>query len=902
VALLYPMLYTEIQAQTATVPDKPTNLQAFDVSPTQVDLFWGTPQNDGGSPIAGYKIEYTVVGGSYTDLVSNTGNATTKYSHTGLTTGTTYIYRVSAINSLGAGAKSSEAVATPKTTSIPLESIPPNSPTSLTATDVSPTSINLTWIQPATNDGPPVIGYKIEVKTENGSFTTLVSNTGNTATTYTHSNLSTNTKYTYRISALNSIGTSSSSNESTATPKTTSSAPTENIVPNSPRSLKAESGGPTQIVLSWKEPLTNNGPAVTGYKIEFKTSGNYTVLANTGLITYYTHYDLTKGTQYSYRIYAINSAGTSIVSSEVSATPEETIVPTNLIADDISPTEILLTWSAPSQTYGYNIVGYTIQKEIAVGVYDTIKETNDKNTSYTVTGLETGKEYSFVVKARTSLGTTDESNTATATPTTSSKPPSKFTVPGPPTSLTATAVSPIQIDLHWNQPIDNGGSPITGYRIDVKVGTGNYVSLTQNTGSTSTTYSHVERTPDTTYTYKVYAVNVVGQSSPSNEASATPTASSAPAPPKTKPSPPSSLVATAVSQNQINLSWKAPTNDGGEPISGYKIEVKEDNGNYIVLAPNTGKSTIYSHTGLKTGVTYHYRVSAINSIGTSTPSTEISTMTELPDVEPIKNVPDFVDPKQGAQYYLDRYNDEPSYQEWFDTNFPDYTIEEAIELAIPGSFPKDSTKPILSFVDPKKDPYSYIDRYNNEPVYKEWFDTNFPDYTIYEAVGVVSPESVIDKPPESPTGECGPGTVWVDGYCEATKDKSGGGCLIATATFGSELSPQVQSLRELRDNTLLQTNLGSSFMNGFNQFYYLFSPTVADIERENPIFKEAVKITITPMISSLSLLNYADIDTEQEVLLYGGSIILLNLGMYFGLPTFTILTVKRNLRNKLSKK
>ena len=84
-------------------------------------------------------------------------------------------------------------------------------------------------------------------------------------------------------------------------------------------------------------------------------------------------------------------------------------------------------------------------------------------------------------------------------------------------------------------------------------------------------------------------------------------------------------------------------------------------------------------------------------------------------------------------------------------------------------------------------------------------------------------------------------------------------------------------------------------MTGFNQFYYLFSPTVADIERENPLFKEAVKITITPMISSLSILNHADIDSEQEVLVYGIGIILLNIGMYFALPIFAILTVKRNL-------
>ncbi len=115
-----------------------------------------------------------------------------------------------------------------------------------------------------------------------------------------------------------------------------------------------------------------------------------------------------------------------------------------------------------------------------------------------------------------------------------------------------------------------------------------------------------------------------------------------------------------------------------------------------------------------------------------------------------------------------------------------------------------------------------------------------------------------------------------------------GGCLIATATFGSELAPQVQQLREIRDNSLLSTQSGTVFMIGFNQFYYSFSPIIADLEREYPVFKEAVKIIITPMISSLSLLNYVNMDSEFEVLGYGLSLIILNLGMYVAAPVVII--------------
>ena len=109
------------------------------------------------------------------------------------------------------------------------------------------------------------------------------------------------------------------------------------------------------------------------------------------------------------------------------------------------------------------------------------------------------------------------------------------------------------------------------------------------------------------------------------------------------------------------------------------------------------------------------------------------------------------------------------------------------------------------------------------------------------------------------------------------------------------MAPQVQFLRELRDNTVLQTQSGTSFMTGFNQIYYSFSPQIADIERENPMFKETVKLAITPLLTSLTLLNYVDIDTEQEMLGYGIGMILLNIGMYFVAPAILVVSLKRLL-------
>ena len=133
------------------------------------------------------------------------------------------------------------------------------------------------------------------------------------------------------------------------------------------------------------------------------------------------------------------------------------------------------------------------------------------------------------------------------------------------------------------------------------------------------------------------------------------------------------------------------------------------------------------------------------------------------------------------------------------------------------------------------------------------------------------------------------GEVYITDNClsNSAPTPQGGGCLIATATYGSEFAPQVQQLREIRDNKLMNTESGSAFMSGFNELYYTFSPTIADMERESPMFKEAVKLGLTPMLSTLAIMENAE--SESEVLGLGLSVIALNLGMYIGLPAFGIL-------------
>ena len=139
------------------------------------------------------------------------------------------------------------------------------------------------------------------------------------------------------------------------------------------------------------------------------------------------------------------------------------------------------------------------------------------------------------------------------------------------------------------------------------------------------------------------------------------------------------------------------------------------------------------------------------------------------------------------------------------------------------------------------------------------------------------------------------GEVYITDNClsNSAPTPQGGGCLIATATYGSELAPQVQQLRELRDNQLLNTESGTAFMSTFNEMYYSFSPYIADMEREHPMFKEAIKLVITPMLYTLAIMENAE--SESEVLSLGISVITLNLGMYLAVPAIVIIGIRKTI-------
>jgi len=327
------------------------------------------------------------------------------------------------------------------------------------------------------------------------------------------------------------------------------------------------------------------------------------------------------------------------------------------------------------------------------------------------------------------------------------------------------------------------------------------------------------------------------------------------------PGAPTSLIATAISSSEIDLIWNAP-NDDKNSIIGYRIDRESPIGvGFSVIENNTNsKLTSFHDSGLDSDLMYSYKVFAINSVGIGDPSNLASDKTK-----PIVPRGDFT------------ISSEPSGIEDMQIN---------------------SSKQVIVTINS-------INGFNGKIDLIEHSSSNNISVSLSESSVTLdnsNPKVVITLDIDSKN---------ISGNYETTitakndslvhaitipvtiKTTNGGGCLIATAAFGSELAPQVQLLRELRDNKLLNTESGTSFMESFNQVYYSFSPIIADYERENPVFKEAVKLAITPMISSLSILNYVDISSDQEVLGYGISLILLNIGIYFVAPVIVIFEIRK---------
>ncbi|MDH3656748.1 MAG: fibronectin type III domain-containing protein, partial [Nitrosopumilus sp.] len=440
----YDLIFAQVE-----IPDSPIDLEADVVSSTQIDLSW-SKYDDTDISITGYKIETRInTDSDYSVVVEDTGSVDTKYSHTSLTPNTVYAYKVSAINS--AGVSESSSTVTEKTpgndssgsdTDIEYTDIP----TDVAVRVTSSTSVELTWDPPTHTYGQTIQSYTVKEELASDVYEDVATASGSD-TKYTISNLSADKTYVFVIVANYELGSSDISKEvratlnSSDTDDNTDNDDTDNNntsepddVPDRPDDLEADVVSSTQIDLSWKAPDDddNNNAGVNGYKIEVQKEGDSyeTVVEDTkSTSTTYSHTDLDADTNYTYKVYSINSKGESTRAESASAK--------TLSSDD-----------------------------------DNTSEPDD--------------------------------------------------VPDRPDDLEADVVSSTQIDLSWKAPDDddNNNAGVNGYKIEVQKEGDSYETVVEDTKSTSTTYSHTDLDADTNYTYKVYSINSKGESTRAESASA----------------------------------------------------------------------------------------------------------------------------------------------------------------------------------------------------------------------------------------------------------------------------------------------------------------------------------------------------------------------------------------------
>ena len=417
----------------------------------------------------------------------------------------------------------------------------PPAPTNLTATAVG-SSVELTWTASTPLPGEsPIAGYRIQMfyRPHLTEWTVLVPNNG-TATSYTHQNPPRATTVYYRVAAINAaavVGPYSAYDDVTTTGTTGT--------PSEPLNLKATIVG-SIATLTWDAPTPTNVSPILRYEIHVSADGgDWTFVAPTVPPTTTYVGPVTVGVvSTTFRVRAVNANGEGLpafvtVTTGSTGTPS---APLNLRAVAAGPTIIDLDWDAPASPGASAVIDYQVEMSATGGVpWTLLTPTGVTSTSFQHRDLTAGVTLHYRVRARNTIGFGPWTSPEPATTSTG-------TAPGPPLDLTATAVSSSAIELSWSPPGSGGSSAIIGYRIErSSTRTGGWGEIEDDTGNTRTTYQDTGLSPNTTYYYRVSAINSFATGDPSNVDDATTEPD--------VPDAPGRLTAQARGVSVIELAW-----------------------------------------------------------------------------------------------------------------------------------------------------------------------------------------------------------------------------------------------------------------------------------------------------------------------------------------------------------
>lgn len=567
----------EVNIMPARVPDAP--LLTATGGLRSVNLTWTSPTFSGGTNITGYAIYRGVASGQEVFLAS-VGNIYT-FLDSGLSDGTTYYYRITALNERGEGSPSLEVSAT--TLGLP------GKPVNLS---VQPTGVNmhLSWAPPTSNGGAEITSYRVYRGT---SAETMVSIAQVTGTDYDDPDPENGETYIYYVTAMNMVGEGQANMASAAMVRAPGEPQSLTITPSSHR-----------ITLRWSAPADLGGSHLVWYRIyRALSSGPVDMIAAVNG-TEYIDNGLENGVTYHYWVSAVNPLFEGETNGPLSAVPAN--VPSKVVNVSAVPgvRQSALSWEAPFNG-GSGITSYKIYRSTSEsGAYRLVVSTTA--LMFTDTGLMDSTTYWYRVSALNPVG---EGAMSDAMSSTTLTPPSKVT------GLTATSGDG-HIELQWDEAVSDDGSEIT-YRVYSSTTSGGETLLTT---VSNTNHIDIDLVNGRRYFYQVSAVNATGEGTRSNEVSAIP---------MTVPGPPVNLKANP-GDGLIILSWALPYDNGGAPITGYRLYWSLiPNGSYEMV-PVAGSS--YVHTGLENGVTYYYKISAVNQVGEGALSAAI---TSAPVAKPL---------------------------------------------------------------------------------------------------------------------------------------------------------------------------------------------------------------------------------------------------------------------------
>jgi chitodextrinase len=500
----------------------------------------------------------------------------------------------------------------------PTDTTPPSTPTALTATAASASQINLSWS--ASTDAVGVTGYKVyRAGTQIATTTT---------TTYQNTGLTASTAYTYTVSAYDAAGNTSAQ---TAGVSATTQATTDTTAPTTPTNLTLVPFSDAQINLSWT--ASTDAVGVTGYRVERCQGTTCTTFAYiaTSTTNSYVNTGLAASTAYRYRVRATDAAGNnSAYSTRVSTTtkatppPADTTPPTlsSVSVGSITTTGATISWNTNENADTQVEYGLTT----SYGQSTTLNSTLTTTHSQSLTALSSGTLYHYRVKSKDAAGNLAQSSDLTFTTLT----PPDTTPPTTPTAFTATPISTTQVNLTWSASTDNVG--VTGYRIERCTGVSctSYIQIV-SIGTSSLAYTDTGLTANTSYGYRVRAVDAAGNLSPYSTPASVTTQSVV-----VSDTTPPSLSAVTVSGSASSLTWTWTTNELADTKVVYGTSSN------VLTTTLTNSTLLTSHTLTTTNLirrtTYYYQVISKDAAGNTSTSTTGSFLTAAGRTAPITNL------------------------------------------------------------------------------------------------------------------------------------------------------------------------------------------------------------------------------------------------------------------------